>query len=242
MVRPHMSCLMRHRKDEPSSRRFSFLSKFFSSAQIETSLFGSPNLHPFRLLAPSCTQKNHWLNLSLRIALIFFSQLILIDPFIQKSWNFHQKSLNSWWYKSRLDQMVADSFGTDQSCEIHFQSIFMKVIWSTADYLSTIDTNLGLIRWLLIGLAPGQPWKQNHIEISCDWLYQKYWLGIDTVLCCIGIVLVQLIGFDLGFFSCISSFDLSGVNKEPPTKAGPEEFDKLKGLLWCTYPTHLSSS
>jgi hypothetical protein len=53
--------------------------------------------------------------------------------------------------------MVADSFGTDQSCEIHFQSIFMKVIWSTADYLSTIDTNLGLIRWLLIGLAPGQP-------------------------------------------------------------------------------------
>jgi hypothetical protein len=26
-----------------------------------------------------------------------------------------------------------------------------------------------------------------------------YWLGIDTIPCSIGIVLVQLIGFDLGF-------------------------------------------
>jgi hypothetical protein len=44
----------------------------------------------------------------------------------------------------------------DQSCEIDFQSMFMKVIWSTADYLSTIDINLGLIRclqhWHLISL------------------------------------------------------------------------------------------
>jgi hypothetical protein len=88
----------------------------------------------------------------------------------------------------------------------------MKVIWSTVDYLSTIDTNLGLIRWLLIALAPGQPGKQNHIEISYDWLYQKYWLGIDTVLSCTEIVLLQLSGFDLGFSLIFSSFDLSVVN------------------------------
>jgi hypothetical protein len=44
----------------------------------------------------------------------------------------------------------------DQSCEIDFQSMFMKAIWSTIDYLSTIDTNLGLIRclqhWYLVSL------------------------------------------------------------------------------------------
>jgi hypothetical protein len=44
----------------------------------------------------------------------------------------------------------------DQFCEIDFQSMFMKVIWSTADYLSTIDTNLGLImcsqHWHMVSL------------------------------------------------------------------------------------------
>jgi hypothetical protein len=33
----------------------------------------------------------------------------------------------------------------------------MKVIWSKDDYLSSIGTNHGLIRWLLTALAPGQP-------------------------------------------------------------------------------------
>jgi hypothetical protein len=44
----------------------------------------------------------------------------------------------------------------DQSCEIDFQSMFMKVICPTVDYLSTVDTNLGLIRclqhWHLVNL------------------------------------------------------------------------------------------
>jgi hypothetical protein len=43
-----------------------------------------------------------------------------------------------------------------QSYEIDFQFMFMKVIWSTADYLSTTDTNFGLIRclqhWHLVSL------------------------------------------------------------------------------------------
>jgi hypothetical protein len=48
------------------------------------------------------------------------------------------------------------TLASDQSCEIDFQSMFMKVIWSTIDYLSIIDTNLGLIRclqhWHLVSL------------------------------------------------------------------------------------------
>jgi hypothetical protein len=37
---------------------------------------------------------------------------------------------------------------SDQSCEIHFQSMFMKLIQPTVDYLSTANINLGLIRCL----------------------------------------------------------------------------------------------
>jgi hypothetical protein len=37
---------------------------------------------------------------------------------------------------------------SDQSCEIDFQSMFIKVIWPIVDYLSTANTNLGLIRCL----------------------------------------------------------------------------------------------
>jgi hypothetical protein len=48
------------------------------------------------------------------------------------------------------------TLASDKPCEIDFQSMFMKVIWSTANYLSTIDTNLGLIRclqhWHLVSL------------------------------------------------------------------------------------------
>jgi hypothetical protein len=40
------------------------------------------------------------------------------------------------------------TLASSQSCEIDFQSMFMKVIWSTANYLSTIDTNIGLIMCL----------------------------------------------------------------------------------------------
>jgi hypothetical protein len=48
------------------------------------------------------------------------------------------------------------TLASDQSCEIDFQSISMKVIWPTVDYLSIVDTNLGLVRclqhWHLISL------------------------------------------------------------------------------------------
>jgi hypothetical protein len=40
------------------------------------------------------------------------------------------------------------TLASDQSCEIDFQSMFMKVIWPTVDYLSTTNTNFGLIRCL----------------------------------------------------------------------------------------------
>jgi hypothetical protein len=63
-------------------------------------MFEIPNLHPVVYLSPSCTQMTPWLNLSpwsaYLICFIFF-EFILIAPLIQKSWNFHQKSLNSWW-------------------------------------------------------------------------------------------------------------------------------------------------
>jgi hypothetical protein len=45
---------------------------------------------------------------------------------------------------------------SDQACEIDFQSMFMKVIWPIVDYLSIVNTNLGVIRclqhWHLISL------------------------------------------------------------------------------------------
>jgi hypothetical protein len=48
------------------------------------------------------------------------------------------------------------TLASGKSCEIDFQFTFMKLIWSTADYLSTIDTNLGLIgclqHWHLVSL------------------------------------------------------------------------------------------
>jgi hypothetical protein len=37
---------------------------------------------------------------------------------------------------------------SDQSCEIDFQFMFMKLIWPTVDYLSIANTTLDLIRCL----------------------------------------------------------------------------------------------
>jgi hypothetical protein len=75
----------------------------------------------------------------------------------------------------------------------------MKVIWSKADYLSAIGTNHSMVRWLLTALAPGQPWKQNHIEISCDWLYQNTGLALTQFFVVHRLYFLQLLGFDLGF-------------------------------------------
>jgi hypothetical protein len=48
------------------------------------------------------------------------------------------------------------TLASGQCCEINFQFMFMKVIWPTVHYLSTVDTNLGLIRclqhWHLVSL------------------------------------------------------------------------------------------
>jgi hypothetical protein len=74
------------------------------------------------------------------------------------------------------------TLASDQSCEINFQFMFMKVTWSKVDYLSTIGTNHGIVSWLLTALAHGQFWKQNHIEISCDWLYQNTGLVLTQSL------------------------------------------------------------
>jgi hypothetical protein len=63
-------------------------------------MFEISNLHPAVYLSPSCTQISPWLNLSPWSAYLIcfiFSEFILIASLIQKSWNFYQKSLNSWW-------------------------------------------------------------------------------------------------------------------------------------------------
>jgi hypothetical protein len=70
---------------------------------------------------------------------------------------------------------------SDQSCEINFQFMFMKVTWLTVDYLSTVDTNLWFSQ-VFATLAPSQSWKQNHIEISRDWLYQNTSLALTQFL------------------------------------------------------------
>jgi hypothetical protein len=93
---PHMSRLMRHRKDEPGLCKISFFQRFSPAPKSGCALLRLPSLHPIELLASNCTQEIPWLNLSLPISLIFFLQFILIDPFIQKLWKFHQNSLNSW--------------------------------------------------------------------------------------------------------------------------------------------------
>jgi hypothetical protein len=73
------------------------------------------------------------------------------------------------------------TLASDQSCEINFQFMFMKVTWSIVDYLSTVDINLWLDQ-VFATLVPGQPWKQNHIEISRDWLYQNTGLALTQFL------------------------------------------------------------
>jgi hypothetical protein len=83
-----------------------------------------------------------------------------------------------------LIRWFLSALASDQSCEINFQFMFMKVTWSKVDYLSTIGTNHGMVRRLLTALAPGQPWKQNHIEISCDWLYQNAGLTLTQSSLC----------------------------------------------------------
>jgi hypothetical protein len=62
-------------------------------------MFGTPSLHPEVLLSPSCTQRGLdqisalW---SAYLICFIFSDFILIAPLVQKSCNFHHKSLNSW--------------------------------------------------------------------------------------------------------------------------------------------------
>jgi hypothetical protein len=98
------------------------------------------------------------------------------------------------WYKSRLDQMFT-TLASDQSCEIDFQSMFMKVIWSTLDYLSTADTNLRLIRclqhWHLVSLESKITLK--FLVICCIKILAWHWHNS----CCTGIVLPQLLGLAL---------------------------------------------
>jgi hypothetical protein len=63
-------------------------------------MFGISSLHPHESLSPSCTQGclDQILALDLSFLICFiFPEFILIAPLIQKLWNFHQKSLNSWW-------------------------------------------------------------------------------------------------------------------------------------------------
>jgi hypothetical protein len=55
---------------------------------------------PRTMVIPKLHPESSWSNLSLWLIhsiCFIFSEFILIAPLIQKSWKFHQKSLNSWW-------------------------------------------------------------------------------------------------------------------------------------------------
>jgi hypothetical protein len=55
---------------------------------------------PRTIVVPKLHPELSWSNLSpwlIHLICFIFSKFILIAPLIQKSWNFHQKSLNSWW-------------------------------------------------------------------------------------------------------------------------------------------------
>jgi hypothetical protein len=130
--------------------------------------------------------------------------------------------INSWlhinnWYKSRLDQMFA-TLAYDQSCEIDFQSILMKVIWSIVDYLSIFDTNLGLIKclqhWHLISLESKITLK--FLMIGCVKILAWHWHNSY----CTWIVLLQcFLGFALriwfGIWSCLFLMSITEV-WDPP--------------------------
>jgi hypothetical protein len=88
------------------------------------------------------------------------------------------------------------TLASGQSCEIDFQSMFMKVIWSTADSLSTIDINLDLIRclqhWHLVSLESKITLK--FLVIGCINILAWHWHSSY----CTGIVLLQsFLGFAL---------------------------------------------
>jgi hypothetical protein len=101
------------------------------------------------------------------------------------------------WYKSRLDQMVAHSFGT------------WLVLWN---WLSIHIHEGDLVNsWLLVNNWH-EPWLDQVVAHSFGiwsalkakshwnflWLaVSKYWLGIDTIPCCTRIALLQLLGFAL---------------------------------------------
>jgi Cholesterol-capturing domain len=77
--------------------------------------------------------------------------------------------------------------------------MFMKVIWPTVDYLSTVNTNLGLIRclqhWHLVSLESKITLK--FLVVSCIKILGCYWHSSH----CTGIVLLQLLGFVLRVWS-----------------------------------------
>jgi hypothetical protein len=116
------------------------------------------------------------------------------------------------WYKSRLDQIVAHSFGT------------WSVLWNWL-LIHIYESDL-VNSWLLVNnwhkLWLDQvvahsfgTWSALKAKSHWDfwWLaVSKYWFDINTVLCYTWIVLLQLLGFDLGFFPWVSPLDLSGVN------------------------------
>jgi hypothetical protein len=88
------------------------------------------------------------------------------------------------------------TLASDLSCEIDFQSISMKVIWSTVDYLSTADTNLGLMKclqhWHLVSLESKITLK--FLVIGCIKILT--WHRHSSY--CTGIVLLQsFLGFAL---------------------------------------------
>jgi hypothetical protein len=52
---------------------------------------------PKTIVVPKLYPELPWLNLSPWLIHFIFSEFILIASLVQKSWNFHQKYLNSWW-------------------------------------------------------------------------------------------------------------------------------------------------
>jgi hypothetical protein len=76
-------------------RGYQFLSPLLNNCSASALQFV-----PQLAIVPTLYPEKLWLNLSPWSAYLIcfiFSEFILIVPLIQKSWNFHQKSLNSWW-------------------------------------------------------------------------------------------------------------------------------------------------
>jgi hypothetical protein len=131
---------------------------------------------------------------------------------------------------------------SDQSCEIDFQSMFMKVIWPT------VDTNLGLIRclqyWHLVSLESKITLK--FLVIGCIKILAWDWHSA----CFTGIVLLQLLSFALrvwlegwflGIWSWLSLMSITEVWDPPVSEIQSDGWPLRRSLSWISCESSTSN-